>query len=147
MTKILYDYYWTNSVFVKHILLHISGSWPIRVRFLNPWAVHHRLILRSDFLGRAASFSLSSPLHSHHARAHTENCPNRFFFPFSEFIPWMNSTKIGRYISFSLKEQLPPRFEISSSICMSRVISVQYCSVKDLHFPQFQFCTLAYINI
>jgi len=23
---------------VKHILLHISGSWPIRVRFLHSWA-------------------------------------------------------------------------------------------------------------
>jgi len=33
------SYYWTNSVFVKHILLHISGSWPIRVRFLHPWAL------------------------------------------------------------------------------------------------------------
>jgi len=30
--------YWTNIVFVKHILLYISGSWPIRVRFLHSWA-------------------------------------------------------------------------------------------------------------
>ena len=25
---------------MKYILLHISGSWPIRVRFLHPWADH-----------------------------------------------------------------------------------------------------------
>jgi len=30
-----------NSVFVKHILLHISGSWPIRVRFVHSWAVFY----------------------------------------------------------------------------------------------------------
>ena len=33
------SYYWTNSVFVKHVLLHISGSWPIRVRFLHSWSL------------------------------------------------------------------------------------------------------------
>ena len=27
---------------MKHILLHISGSWPIRVRLLHPWADAHQ---------------------------------------------------------------------------------------------------------
>jgi len=31
-------YYWTYSIFVKHILLHIHGSLPIRLRFLHSWA-------------------------------------------------------------------------------------------------------------
>jgi len=31
-------YYWIDSVFEKHILLHTSSSWLIRVRFLHPWA-------------------------------------------------------------------------------------------------------------
>ena len=30
--------HWTNMVFVKQVLLHISRSWPIRVRFLHSWA-------------------------------------------------------------------------------------------------------------
>jgi len=32
-TKKFGNYSWTNSVLMKHILLHISSSWPIRVRF------------------------------------------------------------------------------------------------------------------
>jgi len=32
------SYYWTDSVFVKHILLHISGLWLIRVRLVHSWA-------------------------------------------------------------------------------------------------------------
>jgi len=31
------SYYWTDSVFVK-LLLHISGSWLIRVRLVHSWA-------------------------------------------------------------------------------------------------------------
>jgi len=27
-----------KNTFVKHISLHITGSWPIRVRFIHPWA-------------------------------------------------------------------------------------------------------------
>ena len=33
------SYHWTQIIFVKHILLHISGSWPTRVRF-HSWAVY-----------------------------------------------------------------------------------------------------------
>ena len=32
------SYYRTNFVFVKHTLLHISGSWPITVRLVHSWA-------------------------------------------------------------------------------------------------------------
>ena len=35
-SHIQWNFFWTNSVFAKHILLHISGSWPITVRFLHP---------------------------------------------------------------------------------------------------------------
>jgi len=30
---IIGSYYWTHSVFVKHIVLHISGSWLTGVHF------------------------------------------------------------------------------------------------------------------
>ena len=32
------SYYWTNFGFVKQILLHISRSWPRKVRFVHSWA-------------------------------------------------------------------------------------------------------------
>ena len=39
MGKILYcSHDWTDFIFVKHILLHISGSWPIGVQFSRSWA-------------------------------------------------------------------------------------------------------------
>ena len=31
--------HWTRFVFVKHILPHMSGSWPTRVRFFHSWAL------------------------------------------------------------------------------------------------------------
>jgi len=34
------SYHWTHSVFVKHILPHISSSWP-KVRFLHSWSDMH----------------------------------------------------------------------------------------------------------
>ena len=30
----MYTYYWTHSIFVKHIFLHIHGSCPTRVQFV-----------------------------------------------------------------------------------------------------------------
>ena len=34
----MYTHYWTQSIFVKYILLHIHGSCPTRVQFLHAWA-------------------------------------------------------------------------------------------------------------
>ena len=59
------SYYCTNSVFVKHILLHIRGSWPIRVRFLHPWAVGHPAlwVFKSWFLVCYSATQLANQLH------------------------------------------------------------------------------------
>ena len=38
MLLVLITYYSTHSVIVKHILIHIHGSLPTRVRFLDSWA-------------------------------------------------------------------------------------------------------------
>jgi len=49
-------YYWTDSVFVRHILLHISGSWLIRVRLVHSWA---GALLRKMTYADKASYAFS----------------------------------------------------------------------------------------
>jgi len=50
------SYDWTNSVFVKHILLHISGSWPIGVRLKS----HHKAFKSRTKAGVNPWFAKSS---------------------------------------------------------------------------------------
>ena len=58
----MYTYYWTQSSFVKHILLRIHGSCPTTVRFLHSWAecVQEEVEAELQSPGRASSFGRPS---------------------------------------------------------------------------------------